>query len=139
MPLEHSTVVLPEIPGGGWLLRVSLGLLIRRLVPMQTARCDGISDKYVNATCEGDLVGVGVDIFWDSMGPAFPVMLALIFLPASYITSGDLAIPLTIMVFIGAIVGVYLPPPFAFLGVFFVAIGVGLALFLPIHRLRRES
>ena len=109
------------------------------LALLQLARCDGITDEYMNATCHGDFIGAGTGIFFDSMGPAFPVMLALIFLPSSYVLSGNLAIPMTLILFIGTMVAQYLPPPFPFLAVFFAAITVGLSLFLAIHRLRRES
>lgn len=122
-----------------WFIRLGAALLARQLLPLQIARCQGINDTYINATCHGDLPGVGLGVFFDTMGPAFPLMVALIFLPASYILSGNLAIPLTLMVFIGSLMGTELPAPFNFLGAFVVAIGVGVAIFLGIHRLRRES
>lgn len=106
---------------------------------LQLARCDGITDQYMNATCHGDFVGVGTGIFFDSMGPVFPLMLALIFLPSSYVLAGNLSIPLTLIVLLGGMLATFLPPPFSFLAVFIVAVGVGIALFLAIHQLRSES
>lgn len=109
------------------------------LDPLQLARCEGIDETYMNATCHGDFIGVGTGVFFDSMGPAFPLMLALIFLPSSYVLAGNLSVPLTFVVIIGTMIAQYIPAPFGFLGVFVVAIGIGVAIFVGIHRLRRES
>lgn len=119
--------------------RLGTQLLGEHLDPLQAARCDGIDETYMNATCHGDFIGVGTGVFFDAMGPVFPLMLALIFLPSSYVLAGNLSIPLTIIVFIGTMVAQFLPAPFAFLGVVVVAIGIGVAIFVGIHRLRRES
>lgn len=114
-------------------------LASKAVAQINTTRCGNISDTYVQELCSGNLIDAGVNPFWDSMGPLFPVMVALIYLPGAYVASGDLAIPLTTIVFLGAIISQYLPAPFSFLGVMVVAIGIGIAIFLGIHRLRRES
>lgn len=138
MPAE-SLVLVPGLDATSMLVAAGRALLEAGDWPLLAARCDGIGNQYLNALCEGELMGAGTGIFFDTMGPLFPVMLALIFLPGSYVLSGDLALPLTLMVFIGAMMGTFLPGIFSFLGVFVVAVGIGIALFIPIHRLRRES
>lgn len=138
VPLE-TTLVHVDPTGAEIALRTGIDLLAGQLDPLQAARCDNITETYMNATCQGDFIGVGTGIFFDSMGPAFPLMLALIFLPSSYMLTGHLAIPLTLILFIGSMIAQFLPPPFPFLAVVVAAIGVGTSLFLAIHKLRSQS
>lgn len=138
MVLDTFPVLVPGLDAASIMADLVSVALELQLDPLQ-ARCDGMSDKYLKGFCQGEVIGVGSGVFFDTMGPAFPVMLALIFLPSSYLLSGDMAIPLTLMVFIGAMMGTFLPGMFGFLGVVIVAVGIGLAIFLPIHKLRRRS
>lgn len=108
------------------------------LAQINQTRCGDISDQYIQELCSGNLIA-STEFFWDALGPLYPVMMLLIFMPGMYLLSGDLAIPVVVIMFIGVIMSSFLPGIFAFLGVFVTAVAIGIGIFSAIHRLRRES